>query len=118
MAVITDGFMREMRARERGYPLVILRRAARYNDPESGAIIWEPRSRNHSLRPNGVLAIVCPVADETKWSGIGIFDKTPEETARIMDGDPAAQAGVLSCEVHPVCGYPGDSLQPGQGGGQ
>jgi hypothetical protein len=65
-----------------------------------------------------VLAIVCPVADETEWSGIGIFDETPEETARIMGGDPAVQAGVLSYEDHPVRGYPGDSLQPGQGGGR
>jgi hypothetical protein len=27
-----------------------------------------------------------------------------------MDGDPAVQAGVLSYEVHPVRGFPGDGL--------
>jgi hypothetical protein len=118
VAVITDGFMREMRARAQGYPLVILRRAARYDDLETRAIIWDHRSRSHSLRTKNVLATVCPVADETEWSGIGIFDETPEETARIMGGDPAVQAGVLSYEDHPVRGYPGDSLQPGQGGGR
>jgi hypothetical protein len=82
VAVITDDFMREMRARARSYSLVILRRAARYNEPEAGAVIWEHRRRNHSLRAYGVLAIVCPVAYGTEWSRIGIFDKTPEETAR------------------------------------
>jgi hypothetical protein len=33
-----------------------------------------------------------------------------------MDGDPAIQAGVLSYEVHPVRGFPGDALAPGAAG--
>jgi hypothetical protein len=118
VAVITDEFMREMRAKARGYALVLMRRAARYNEPEADAVIWEHGRRNHSLRADGVLAIVCPVADDTEWAGIGIFDKTPEETARIMDEDPAVQANVLSYEVHPVRGFPGDSLPPAKGGGR
>jgi hypothetical protein len=118
VAVITDEFMREMRAKARLYSLVMLRRAARYNEPEVGAVIWEHGRRNHSLRADGVLAIVCPVADDTEWAGIRIFDKPPEETAQIMDEEPPFQAGVLSYEVHPVRGFPGDSLPPGQGGGR
>lgn len=108
--------MCEMRARARSYPLVILRRAARYNEPERGAVMWEHRHRNHSLRADGALAIVCPGANDTEWSGIGVFGKEPEETARIMDGDPAVQADVLSYVVHPVRGFPGDSLPQCQGG--
>jgi hypothetical protein len=118
MAVITDEFMREMRATARGYSLVLLRRAARYNGPDAGAVIWEHGRRNHSLRADGVLAIVCPVADDSEWAGIGIFDATLEETARIMDGDPAVQAGVLSYEIYPVRGFPGDSLPPRRGDGR
>jgi hypothetical protein len=118
VAVITDEFMREMRAKARGYSLVLLRRAAGYNEPGAGAVIWEHGRRNHSLRADGVLVIVCPVADDTEWAGIGIFDRTPEEAARIMDGDPAVQAGVLGYEVHPVHGFPGDSLPPAKGGGR
>ena len=118
VAVITDEFMREMRAKARVYSLVLLRQAARYDEPEAGAIIWEHGRRNHSLRAGGVLAIVCPIADNTEWAGIGIFDKTPEETARIMDEDPAVQANVLSYEVHPVHGFPGDSLPPEKSGGR
>jgi hypothetical protein len=53
-----------------------------------------------------VLAVVCPVADDSDLAGVGIFDATPEETTRIMEGDPAVQAGVLSFEVHPVHGFP------------
>jgi len=54
--------------------------------------------------------IVCPVVDDSGWSGIGIFDVPLDEAVRIMDGDPAVQAGVLSYEVHLVRSFPGDSL--------
>lgn len=57
-----------------------------------------------------MLAVVCPVPDDSDLAGVGIFDATPEQAARIMDGDPAVQAGVLSYEVHPVLGFPGDGL--------
>jgi hypothetical protein len=115
--IITDEYMREMQAKARTYSLVLLRRAARYSDPDADAIIWEHGRRNHSLRADGVLAIVCPVADDTELAGIGIFGASPEETAQIMDGDPAVQAGVLSYELHPIRGFPGDHL-PGADGGQ
>ena len=118
MAVVTDEYMREMRPKARVYSLVLLRRAAKYYGPGAGAIIWEHGRRNHSLRIDGVLAIVCPIDDDTEWAGIGIFDATAEETARIMDGDPAVQAGVLSYQVHPVRGFPGDSLPPAKQDGR
>jgi hypothetical protein len=110
MAVISDEFMLQMRERSRSYSLVLVKRAARYHEPGAGAIIWEHGRRNHSLRADGVLAIVCPIDDDTEWAGVGIFNAPPDETARIMDGDPAILAGVLSYEVHPVNGFPGDSL--------
>lgn len=112
MAVITDEYMHQMQTQSRTYSFVLLKRAARYHEPDAGAIIWEHGRRNHSLRADGVLAIVCPIADESEWAGIGIFDAPLDETARIMDGDPAIQAGVLSYEIHPVRGFPGDSLPP------
>ena len=115
VADITEEFMREMRGKAREYSLVLLRRGARYSEPDAGKIIWEHGRRNHSLRADGLLVIVCPVIDDSGWSGVGIFDVPLDETARIMDGDPAVQAGVLSYEVHPVRGFPGDSL-PGAGG--
>src|SRR5215469_14866832 len=107
--------MLEMRTKARSYSLVLLSRGPRYSEPDAGKIIWEHGRRNHSLRADGRLAIVCPVTDDSGWSGVGIFDVPLEETARIMDGDPAVQAGVLRYEVHPVRSFPGDSL-PGAGG--
>jgi hypothetical protein len=113
MAVITDGYMHQMQAQARTYSLVLLKKAARFPEPDAGGIIWEHGRRNHSLRADGLLAIVCPIADDSEWAGIGILDVPPGEAARIMDGDPAIQAGVLSYEVHSVRGFPGDTLPPG-----
>jgi hypothetical protein len=115
VAVITDEYMRDMLSRTRTYSMVLLKRAGRYSDPDAPALIWEHGRRNFSLRADGVLAVVCPIADDSGWAGIGIFDASQEETARIMDGDPAVQAGVLSYEVHPVRGFPGDALPPAPG---
>lgn len=112
MADITDQFMQAQLAGARMYSAVLLRRGARYSEPDAPAIIWEHGRRNFSLRADGVLVVVCPVADDSELAGIGIFDVSPEETARIMADDPAVRAGVLSCEVHPVRGFPGDALPP------
>lgn len=115
MTVITDEYMNKMQSHARMYSLVLVRPARRFHEPGAGAIIWEHGRRNHSLRADGVFAIVCPVADGSDVAGLGIFDVPPDEAAQIMDGDPAVQAGVLSYEVHPALGFPGDSLPPAVG---
>ena len=110
MTVITDEYMREMRAKTRAYTAVLLKAAAGYGAPSADKIIWEHGRRNYSLRADGVLAIVCPVADDSDLCGVSIFDASAEETARIMDDDPGVKAGVFTYEVHPVRSFPGDRL--------
>ncbi|HEY5357772.1 MAG TPA: hypothetical protein VIJ82_08780 [Streptosporangiaceae bacterium] len=55
-----------MRAKARTYSLVLLKRAARYTDPDAGAVVWERSRRNHSPGADVVVAIVCPVADDSE----------------------------------------------------
>ena len=78
--------------------------------PGVEAIIWEHGRRNFALRADGVLAIVCPVADGSEVNGLGIFTTSAEETTRIMDEDPGVKAGVFVYEIHPCRGFPGSSL--------
>jgi hypothetical protein len=110
MPEITDEYMREQMARTREYTLVLLEHGPAWDVAERDEIVWEHGRRNFSLRADGVLAIVCPVRDGSRWSGIGIFDASPEDTARIMDDDPGVRAGIFSYEVHPVRSFPGDVL--------
>jgi hypothetical protein len=73
-------------------------------------IIWEHGRRNFALRDEGVLSIVCPIADGSDVSGVGIFNAGVERVRRIMDGDPGVQAGIFTYEVHPCRSFPGDCL--------
>jgi hypothetical protein len=107
---ITDDFMHDMLSRSKTYSLLVLRATPKRQEPGADAIVWEHGRRNFELRSDGVLAIVCPIVDDSVWSGLGVFDATPEEVVRIMDEDPAVKAGIFTYEVHPIRGFPGDSL--------
>src|SRR5216684_9318530 len=105
---ITDELMRQRISATKNYCIVILKAGPKKNEEGAEKIIWEHGRRNFSLRADGVLAIVCPVPDESELSGIGIFNATAEETAAIMDGDPGVRAGVFVYELHPCRSFPGD----------
>lgn len=110
MTTITDEMMQEMMLKIKGYSVVILKRTEKYATSDVETIVWEHGRRNFQLRADGLLAIVCPIKDDSNVSGIGIFNASPEETKAIMDGDPGVQAGIFTYEVHPCRSFPGDSL--------
>jgi uncharacterized protein YciI len=112
MTTITDEFMREMLPTAKQYCIVILKAGPKKHEPGVEKIIWEHGRRNFALRADGVLAIVCPVNDGSDVSGVGIFNTSAEEVRKIMDEDPAVQAGVFVYELHACRSFPGDSLPP------
>jgi hypothetical protein len=107
---ISDQHMRDGLASSRAYTVAILARGPAYHPPTSDPIIWEHGRRNFALRAAGLLSIVCPISDGTQTAGVGIFDTDPATTERILQGDPAVQAGVLTYQIHPTRGFPGDCL--------
>jgi hypothetical protein len=110
VAEITDDFMRSMLSTAKAYTAVLLTRGPAYDGESDRAVIWEHGRRNFRLRDEGKLAVVCPMTDDGPVRGLAIFATGPEETTRIMQDDPAVQAGVLEFEVHTTMGFPGDSL--------
>ena len=110
MTEITDEYMAEQLGRSQAYSVVLLAAGPRYGTEGADAIVFEHGRRNFALRADGVLAIVCPVVDDSPLCGVGIFTGTVEETAAVMDDDPGVQAGVFTYEVHPVRSFPGDVL--------
>jgi hypothetical protein len=106
---ITDQYMKRQLERSRTYTLVVLRPGPRHGDPGTERIVWEHGRRNFALRADGVLAVVCPVGDDSV-SGVGIFDADTTRTREIMDGDPGVRAGVFVYDVHTCRGFPGDTL--------
>jgi hypothetical protein len=107
---ITDELMRQRISATRNYCIVILKAGPKKNEEGAEKIIWEHGRRNFALRADGELSIVCPISDGSNVSGIGIFNAPVEEVTKIMDEDPAVQAGVLIYETHACRGFPGDSL--------
>ena len=56
------------------------------------------------------MPIICPVADGSGVTGVGVFDATPEDVNRIMSEDPGVQAGVFNYEIHPTRAFPESCL--------
>jgi YCII-related domain len=110
MTEITDEYMLDMLGETKDYTLMVLKQGPNWSAPDRDTIVWEHGRRNFALRADGVLAIVCPVFDDTPWCGIGIFNAPDQEVARIMDDDPGVRAGVFEYEIHPVRGFPGSEL--------
>ena len=110
MKEITDEFMKEMMLKTKEYTVVILKSTEKIKEPETEKIIWEHGRRNFKLRAEGILSIVCPIMDESSVSGIGIFNRTPDEVKEIMDEDPGVIAGIFTYEIHPSRSFPGDKL--------
>src|SRR5262249_6136383 len=107
---ISDEYMRESRAKARGYTVAILKKGPGYDPPRSDPIIWEHGRRNYALRAARLLAIVCPMPGPSELAGISIFDADAAAVERIMAEDPAVKAGVLTFEVHLTFSFPGDCL--------
>jgi hypothetical protein len=110
MAEISDDEMRAGLAKTRPYTVMILKDGPNRHMAGADAIIWEHGRRNFSLRADGLLSIVCPVPDDSDVDGIGIFNLDPDETAKVMEDDPAVRAGLFVYEVHPCRSFPGDAL--------
>ena len=110
MVEISDDFMKQMIGTAKAYCVVILKQGPNRGVAGMDKIIWEHARRNFSLRADGVLRIVCPVADGSDVNGVGIFTGTVDEVRAIMDSDPGVQERIFVYEVHPCRSFPGDSL--------
>jgi hypothetical protein len=107
---ISDEQMKERLSQSRDYTLVILHTTPKTFTEAGRPIIWEHGRRNMALRASGALSIVCPATDQSDVAGICIFRASADEVREIIFADPAVQAGVLTYELHPIRGFPGDSL--------
>jgi hypothetical protein len=113
---VTDERIREWIRSAVPYTILILRRTDAFTAAaDRDKIVWEHARRMIGLHAGGVMPIVCPCRDDradTDISGVGIFAADPDRTARIMDEDPAVQAGLYTYEVHPCRSVPGSILPP------
>ena len=110
MKTITNEFMMQMLGNSRNYTVVILKKGPNEDIPEVKQIIWEHGRKNFELREEGLLSIVCPIAEENEIRGIGIFNADKEKVKEILDEDPGVQKGVFVYEILTARSFPGDAL--------
>lgn len=116
LPVVTDEQLQELLKETKEYAVLILKAGPKFQSPDSdrpsGAtkIIWEHGKRNTALLIAGLLPIVCPIADGSEVTGIGIFDATPDQVERIMAADPGVRAGLFTYDIHLARGFPGSTL--------
>ncbi len=110
MSNISDDYMRAMLLTLKAYTVVILRVTPKRQEPGADKIAWEHGRRNFELRRDGIMPIICQVADESDVAGLCIFSTNEDETRKIMNEDPGVKSGIFVYETHPVRSFPGDSL--------
>ena len=110
MAIITDEYMHQMLENAREYCVCIIRMTPKRKEPGANKLVWEHGRRNFALRADGVISIVCPIADDSGVSGVYIFNADMQKVTEIMEQDPAIKAGIFTYELHPSKSFPGDEL--------
>jgi hypothetical protein len=117
---VTDEMLNAALPTTRPYTIVILYAGQHYSppgpdrDPAIAGVIWEHGKRNFALRQAGILRVVCPVADGSDVTGVGIFDAAADDVERILSGDPAVVARILNYEIHPTRTFPDSALTDGK----
>ena len=108
-APVTDEQIQKLAATARPLALTLLWWGPERHRDGAAAIELEHQRRMVSLRADGVIAVLCPVLTDTV-SGVAVMTVSPEEAEAIMAADPCVQAGMITVEVWPCLGFPGDAL--------
>jgi hypothetical protein len=106
---VTDEQIQALAATAKPYSLTILHWGPERTKDGADAVELEHQRRMVSLRAEGVIAVLCPVASDSV-AGIAIMTVPAGKAAEIMAGDPCVQAEMMRFEVHPCHGFPGDAL--------
>jgi len=113
---VTDEMLREALPSTAPYTVVVLKAGPKFSMPGPNRddwvsnVIWRHGKRNFALRAAGFMPIVCPVADGSGVTGVGIFAASPEDVDRIMSQDPGVKEGVFTYDIHPTRTFPGSAL--------
>ncbi len=106
---VTDEQVNELAASGRPYSLVQLSWAAGRHQQGADMIEREHQRRMVSLHADGTIAVLCPVQSEG-LCGVAIMTQSLEEARETMAADPCVRSGMMTVEVLPCVGFPGDSL--------
>ncbi|WP_323102104.1 hypothetical protein [Intrasporangium sp. YIM S08009] len=108
-AAVTDEQIQQLAATARPYSVATLRWAPDRHRDGADAIELEHQRRMVSLRADGVITVLCPVLSDTV-AGIAVLALPADEADELMSDDPCVRAGMMTVEVLPCLGFPGDGI--------
>ena len=106
---VTDEQIHAVAATARPFSVALLEWTPQRTMDGAEAVELEHQRRMVSLRADGVIAVLCPVASDTTC-GVAIMTVPAEKASEIMASDPCVRAGMMRCQVHPCHGFPGDAI--------
>ena len=106
---VTDEQIQALAATGKPYSLALLSWATGRHQEGADAIEREHQRRMVSLHAQGTIAVLCPVASDG-LCGVAIMTQPLERARETMAADPCVQAGMMTVEVLPCVGFPGDSV--------
>ncbi|WP_067693284.1 hypothetical protein [Nocardia jejuensis] len=106
---VTDEQIQALAATAKPFSLALLRWGPERGRSDADSIELEHQRRMVSLRADGVIAVLCPVASDSV-AGVAIMTVSADAAAEIMSEDPCVRAAMMTVEVHPCHGFPGDAL--------
>jgi len=109
LPLATDTEVQELAGTARPFSLLVLRWARGRHQDGADAVERQHQRRMVGLRAGGVIAVLCPVLSD-EVAGVAVLTVSPEVADEVMAADPCVRAGMMTHEVLPCLGFPGDAL--------
>ncbi|WP_196805973.1 hypothetical protein [Terracoccus sp. 273MFTsu3.1] len=109
LPLATDTEVQTLAGTARPFTLLVLRWAPGRHQDGAEAFERAHQRRMVGLRAGGVIAVLCPVLSD-EVAGVAVMTVSPEVADEVMAADPCVLAGMMTHEVLPCLGFPGDAL--------
>jgi len=105
----TDEQVASLAATAKPFSLALLRWAPGREQAGAEHTEAEHQRRMVGLHADGTIAVLWPVVSDTV-AGVALLTLPVEDAERVMAADPCVRAGMMTAEVHPCLGFPGDTV--------
>jgi hypothetical protein len=106
---VTNDQIQELLATAKPFSVALLSWAPQRHQDGADAIELEHQRRMVSLHADSTIAVLCPVLSDT-LAGVAVMTLGADEARAVMADDPCVRAGMMTCEVQPCLGFPGDTI--------
>jgi len=105
----TDEQIQQLAATAQPFSIALLSWADGRDQDGADAIELEHQRRMIGMHADGTIAVLCPVPAGPR-AGVAVMTLPVDEATAVMAADPCVESGMMTVEVHPCVGFPGDTI--------